>query len=329
MEMALNRRQFIGKAGISMASTCGLLVAPQLTRAASGLATINIGIGPNLSGIDVHYAIARGLFKQAGLDVKLRMLTAGSQAIPQLLNGQLHFAHADVASAIMARARGLPILIAGQNIVGIPNLERGYANIVVPAKGPTQSLKDLTGQTIAVNQINGSAWALTRETLEKSGVDSRSVKFIEVPPQQLVSVLEQGHAGAAVMPEPLVSMALVQGMRILINVEAMTVPNVPVFALASSATWAKSNSTVVKRVAEIMNAVHRDLNADPKLAIQIARESTKVPPALLESVVFPRFGESAIRPDELQKFIDLCVKYSLIPREKVPSASSLLPAFAS
>ncbi|MBI5439869.1 MAG: ABC transporter substrate-binding protein [Deltaproteobacteria bacterium] len=310
---------------LAVAAVAGaLLLTPAGWAAEPGkLTPISIGVGPNLSSLDVWLAQKKGYFRAAGLEVNVVILTAGSQAVPQLLGGQLHFAAVDTAVTVTGRAKSVPIIMTAQNIVGAPNPERGYANLLVPANSPVHKLSELAGRAIAVNQINGSAWALTRATLDNAGVDSSKVKFIEVPPPQLLAALEQGRADAAVIAEPNASLGVSQGMRVLANVEATSVPGVPVFTFISSEAWARANPEIVRRFNEIMLRANAEINGNRAEAIEIAKTATKIPHDVLPKAFFPIFGTTPFDPAQLQKFVDLTVKYGLVPADKAPAPSTL------
>lgn len=290
---------------------------------AQGAGAISIGIGPFMSGFDVRYAVNKGYFKEQGLDVNLVVLTAGSQAVPQLLGGQLHFAQVDTIVAVTARSRNVPVVITAQNIIGGTRPERGYGNLIVPATSGIQSVKDLAGKSIAVNQINGSAWAFTRGTIDAAGADSAKSNFLEVPPPQLLAALQQGRADAAVIAEPLAATAVAQGMKVLANVEATTVPSLPVFAFISSEAWARANPETVRKFNVAIDRAHRELNENPALALEIAKSATQLPPDVLGRVHFPVFGTGGMDPSQLQKVVDFAVKYGLVPKDKVPPVQTL------
>src|SRR4051794_38405286 len=56
---------------------------------AGGATTIAVGNGPFISNVDLHVSDTKGYFKAAGLKANIKVLTAGSNAVPQLLNNSL------------------------------------------------------------------------------------------------------------------------------------------------------------------------------------------------------------------------------------------------
>ncbi|HSV58302.1 MAG TPA: ABC transporter substrate-binding protein [Variovorax sp.] len=306
-----------------LASAVSVLCAGVSAHAAGELA-ITVGVPGTLSGLPVHLANEKGYFREAGLDAKIISLTAGSAAVPQLLGGQLNFAAMDTVVTLTARSKNIPLVMTAPNTVGIANPERGFGNLVAGADSPVKSLKDLAGRTVAVNQINGTAWAIARGTLDNAGVDSSKVQFLEVPPPQLVAALQQGRADAAVLSEPGTSMATSQGMRQLSNVDATTVAGNHTFTFVSAEPWVKANPESVRRFNAVMIKANTELNGNRELAVALASRHTSVPPEILAKVFMPNFGTVPITPETLQKVVAVAIKYGVLPADKVPVLDSVI-----
>jgi NitT/TauT family transport system substrate-binding protein len=284
---------------------------------------IAVGNGPFLSNADLHLSDSKGYFKDAGLKVDIKVLTAGSDAVPQLLNNSLQFAAVDVGTAITAVAQGLPIEIVAPNTVGSPG-KLGYGGVLVsPASGIT-SPEGLVGKTVAVNQIGGTAMILTEASLAAYGVDPTTVKFTEVPPPQLVTTLVEGQADSAVLGEPGVTAAMAAGMTHLFNPEENTIPGVATFVYITSKEFAGKHPDVVKSFASSLLKGHVFANANPDEVRTIAAKSTEVPPDLLAKATLPTFGEKAVEPQEIDTWIALLEKYGDLDKAKAPSAASVL-----
>jgi ABC-type nitrate/sulfonate/bicarbonate transport system substrate-binding protein len=297
-------------------------ISAAMLGSAAAQTVLKVGHGPNVSSLDLQYAIKKGFFKEAGLDVSYEVLTAGSQAIPQLLGGQLQFAAVDTIVTLQARNRGINVISVAPNTVGSTDPKRGYANLMVRGDSPIKTLKDIAGKTIAVNQINGSAWAFTRATLDSQGVDSTTVKFVEVPPPQLWTAVSQKQTDVGMVAEPGVTIGLNEGGRIIANIEAYAIPNLPAFTFIGTEDWVKSNMDAVKKFnAGIMRA-HKELQ-DHAVAVAFAKETVKLPPGVkIEDIFFPPFAQGQITVEQMKKISDMAVKYGLLPADKVPAPGS-------
>ncbi|MDQ1658148.1 MAG: NitT/TauT family transport system substrate-binding protein [Cryptosporangiaceae bacterium] len=290
---------------------------------ASGPATIAVGNGPFLSNADLYLSNEKGYFGENGLKTNIKVLTAGSNAVPQLLNNSLQFAAVDVATAITAVAQHLPVQVVAPNTVGSAG-KIGYAGVMVGPNSGIASPAGLVGKTVAVNQINGTAMILTKATLAKAGVDPEKVKFTEVAPPQLVPTLAAGRVDAAVLGEPGVTAAASMKMKYLFNLEEQTVPGAVTFVYITSKAYAAKNPGVVKSFDAALRKGHVYANAHPDEVRTIAKTSTQVPAPLLAKVTLPTFGEKAVDPAEIDTWITLLEQYGGFDKSKAPSASALL-----
>jgi len=306
------------------AAMLAALMSMTPTAYAANAIAITVSIPPTLSGLPVRLAEEKGYFREAGLDVKIVTLGAGSAAVPQLLGGQINFAAVDSVVTLTARSKNIPLLMTAPNTVGVANTERGYGNLIASAASPVKTLKDLIGRTVAVNQINGTAWANTRAMLDNAGIDSSKVQFLEVPPPQMVASLQQGRADAAVLSEPSASMATGQGMRQLANVEAGTVAGDHTFTFVSSETWVKANPEAVRKFNAVILKANAELNTNRDQAITLASRYTSVPPEVLAKVFMPNFGTVPITPETLQKVVAIATKYGVLTAEKLPPLTSVI-----
>ncbi|MEV6794089.1 ABC transporter substrate-binding protein [Streptomyces sp. NPDC051320] len=291
--------------------------------AASGPTTVAVGNGPFLSNVDLYLSDGKDYFSEAGLKANIKVLSAGSNAVPQLLNNSLQFAAVDVATAITAVAQHLPIEVVAPNTVGSSG-KVGYAGVVVSPKSGITSPAGLVGKTVAVNQINGTAMVLTKAALAKAGIDWKKVKFTEVAPPQLLPTLAGGRSDAAVLGEPGVTTAESQGMTYLFNQEQKTVPDTDTFVYITSKSYASKNPDVVKSFTSAVLKGHTYANAHPDEVRKTAASSTQVPAALLSKVTLPTFGEKAVEPQEIETWIRLLEQYGGFDKDKAPSAAAVL-----
>jgi NitT/TauT family transport system substrate-binding protein len=291
--------------------------------AAGGATAIAVGNGPFLSNADLHLCDRKGYFRDVGLQARITVLTAGSNAVPQLLNNGLQFAAVDVGTAIAAVAQHLPIEVVAPNTVGSAG-RVGFAGIMVSKASGITSPAGLVGRTVAVNQLNGTAMILTEATLAKAGVAWRSVKFTEVAPLQLLPTLVAGRADAAALGEPGVAAAESQGMTYLFNPEQDTIPGVAAFVYITSRAYASRHPGVVRSFQSAMLKAHAYANTHPDEVRALAKSSTQVPPTLLAKVTLPTFGERAVAPQEIDRWITLLEQYGGLDTSKAPSTATIL-----
>lgn len=302
---------------------CGADAPPAAQQTESGPvnASITIGMGPQLSNSDVTLGMADNTFKNAGLTVTTQAITVGSAAVPLLLNGQMHFAQVDMATALSARQRDVGVVIVAPNTVGNGD-EIGYAGIVTNQAG-IKTAKDLEGKKVQVNQLKGTAQILLEASMEAAGADPKTVQFVELAPPQAIPALQAGQVDAAFLSEPLVQTAKALGMTVVLNPEQKTVAGIPTFVFLASAEYADANPGVIKAFADSILKTNKFANANPD-AVRKSPAAEKVDPALLPKMTLPKFAESPVTAEQIQKFIDLEVKHGVFSKDEAPEASSLL-----
>jgi NitT/TauT family transport system substrate-binding protein len=276
--------------------------------AGTGMTSITVGTSGQLSNVDVYLGMREGTFTKAGLKVTPQTLTAGSNAIPLLLNGTMQFATVDLATAITATQQDVGVTAVAPNNVGVPG-DVGYAGVIASPKSGIATLADLEGKSVQVNQLNGTAEVLVKATMKSAGLDPGKVRFVEIPPPQAVAALQAGRVDAAVLSEPNVTAALAGGMKYIANPEKDTIPDLPAFVFLTSKAYAAKHPAVVRSFTTAVLAANKRANADAALARTTAEKSTQVPAALLSKVTFPKFGEQPLTADQVQAYLDLLVKH--------------------
>ena len=286
-------------------------------------ANITIGTGGQLSNADILLAQSEGFFKKSGLTAKVQILTAGSNAIPQLLNGSMTFATVDLATAITATAQNIGVTAVAPNTVGSPG-QKGYAGIIASKASGVTDLAGLAGKTVAVNQIGGTAETLTKASLKKAGVDPASVKFVEVAPPSFLPTLAKGTVDAIVAGEPLSSIAVASGATLIANPEQTTVPNVPTFVFIASKAYVAANPAIVREFQKAILEGNTFANANPDKVRSTQKTGPTLSPQILAAATLPTFGEQALTASQVQVYLDVLTTYGGLDATKAPKASAVL-----
>jgi len=93
-----------------------------------------------------------GIFKRHGLDLEILYTQAGPESIQALIAGSVDIATASgVSAAVGTFAKGAPIRIIGNEVIGSPDLYW-----YVPANSPVRKVEDFNDRTVAYS-LNGSS----------------------------------------------------------------------------------------------------------------------------------------------------------------------------
>jgi len=90
----------------------------------------------------LYQALARGFFREAGLDVTLIPGGPGAQVMPSVATGKVDIAQADSTTTLLQQAEGLPFVQFAAVFQDDPS------GILVHADSPVRQFSDLNGQTI-------------------------------------------------------------------------------------------------------------------------------------------------------------------------------------
>jgi NitT/TauT family transport system substrate-binding protein len=183
--------------------------------AGKGLTKVDVGILPITSTAALLLGVQKGFFKDEGLDVQTHVAQSGAALVPAIVSGQYQFGFSNNVSLLIAFSKGLPVRIVRTANSAGTDPSPSQEGLVVAKNSPVTSLSQLAGKTIAVNSLNNTPHLADLITLEKAGVDSGTVKFVEVGYPDMPLALKQGRVDAADLTEPFLQTASADGDRVL------------------------------------------------------------------------------------------------------------------
>lgn len=196
-----SRSVFLGSLGAALA----------LPRAAGAQTLTHISTTevPNDDVTPLLYAQQSGLFAKAGLDVSFQANTSGAAIAAAVAGGAYDIALASMMALISGHARSVPFVMIAPSL--LYETEDPAALLVVLNDSPFHSVHDLAGKVIGVSAIKDINWVGTRAFLDQNGVDSSSVKFVEVPQPAIPAALQQHRIDAATLLNPTLQVAMATG----------------------------------------------------------------------------------------------------------------------
>ena len=258
------------------------------------------------------YALKAGLFTRAGLDVTFQGMSSGAAASAAVAGGAAQFGLSSLGTLIVAHAHGIPFVLVAPG--GLVTSDVPYAEAVVRSDSPVRTGRDLGGKVFAVpalgdqNQVAAEAW------IDKTGGDSRSVKFIELSAAATVPALLEGRVDAAQLGTPALAIALYSGkVRVLASIFDAIAPRFANVAWFSTAAYVAANTETVRRFADAIRTASAYANTHHAETLPLIAQYTKVDPAVLAGMTRIRFAERLDRRD-IQPLIDACARYGVIER---------------
>ncbi len=196
-----------------------LMIAGTIFLAACGgggreeAAKLTIGIMPDVDSIPFIVAQEKGFFKEQGVTVELVPFKSALERDSAMQGGKLDGAVSDVLAAAFARDGGFDAVVG--------SLTTGSYKLVAGRNETTATVEALKDKEVALSK-NTVIEYLTDRMLAENGLapgDIRKVVIPQIPVR--MEMLTNGKIAAAVLPEPLATVAVKNGARVLAGSEQM------------------------------------------------------------------------------------------------------------
>lgn len=284
-----------------------------LAPAAQAQDKLRLSILPFSESLGAVLADKQGFFKAEGLDVELKLIGSGAEAMPLLQAGKVDIAFTNTVSTLQALEQGLQAtIIAPGAVVRTKGPDSTFA--LIARKGTLKSPKDLEGKVIATNIINSTNWLYDVIYLEKNGIDRSKVRFVELPFPQMGDALLNGRVDVIGPSEPFRTVLLDNGnYEILVEPMVDAQPNGDITQYVALTSWVQKNAALATRFARAIRQGAAFAN-DPANAARVREvnmQFTNLNPALRDKVNLPLFG-AAVNAAEIRKTMDLLLKYGVL-----------------
>jgi len=137
---------------------------------------------PNPDHVAVYEALAKGYFRDVGLDVRPRVPSDPAAPIKQVAAGRTDLAISYEPEVFLARKQGLPVVAVGALI------QRPLTSLMATAKSGVRSVRDLRGKRIGTAGIPYQS-AYLKTILARARVPASSVKETNVGASLLPAML--------------------------------------------------------------------------------------------------------------------------------------------
>jgi NitT/TauT family transport system substrate-binding protein len=238
----------------------------------------NYGVGTN--GMPYGVALAKGYFKEVGIDITgIRSSPGGAPTIRNLLAGNLSFGEAGLTAIVAAIRGGADIKIIAETCN--TTAEIGW---VVKHDSPIKSIKDLKGRRIGFTNPNSTTHALALMLLEAGGytpTDARTMSTGGFGPG--LAALEHGELDVAPFAEPLFSQAKGK-YRLLAWSTDVLPPMVDVLAITTDRAI-KARPDFLKGMLKAWRKAVDFMNANPRESAQLIAKDYKVDVDVAEAVI--------------------------------------------
>jgi NitT/TauT family transport system substrate-binding protein len=253
-------------------------------------ADLNVAVMPIMEGAAVQIGITKGYFKAEGLNVKLSIVSGGSEALPKLKGGSLDISQSGHVVFLQAADQGVlkPKIIAEAS-----SMTKNLNAILVAKDSPIRSPKDLAGKKIATNAKGTQISLLVRAALEPYGVQINEDKdFVIAPFPNHEQLLKTGKVDAVVVPEPFVTqMQQSIGARLLTDFSTGPTKDIPITGYGATEEFVQKNPKTVAAFQRAIVKAQADA-ADRAVLQEVVPKYTKIPAQVVSVVNLNGFPTS-------------------------------------
>lgn len=286
---------------------------------------LKIGTLPIYDTLLLHVAQREGFFQQHGLDVELVPFQSFVEKNAAVQSGELDGHFGEISAVIIQRAAGLPFVIV--STTSHTSTGARMFGLVTSPKMAGAELGDLKGKALATSNLAIVDFLadvfFERDGLPGDFMDRKNLAKIPVRMQMLTS----GQVDAAVLPEPLLSIAEKAGGRVLRDDRDLHMP-LAVVALRED----KLTEETVRAFNAALTLAGRRINAEPDQSRALLLELRLIPPQLAETFALPPF-DLALLPDSLpspalyERYVRWLVKNKALAEKAAPGGPPPAPPY--
>ena len=163
----------------------------------------------------ILYAQKTGMFAKAGLDVDLQKFNSGSAVTAAVIGGAIDIGKSSIIPLINAHVHGVPLQIVASGELRLTN--EPISGMIVKKDSPITSARDLVGKTVAVVALGDLTHTGVRAWLDQNGVNSKSVRYLELPSSAVLAALNDGRIDAANVSNPIFTQIVSSGQVRIIS----------------------------------------------------------------------------------------------------------------
>lgn len=242
--------------------------------------TLKIGVMPSMDNIPLIVAHEQGFDKKHGVDLQIEAFKSGKDRDAAFQAGAVDGINADLV--------GVALYLQGGMDVKITSATQGQFDLI--ATSEVKEIADLKGKEVIVLKNQGPEFA-AEAFLEKAGLSAADVSMVDVPQvPSRVELLSNNQAGAAILPEPFVTMTTAEGMT---NLGSTLDLGINLFALVFTQSVIDAKTEAIQGMYEAYNEAVAWMAAnDQSEYIQLFIDEVGFPEALKESIQIPEYKEA-------------------------------------
>ncbi|MCB0077501.1 MAG: ABC transporter substrate-binding protein [Anaerolineales bacterium] len=252
---------------------------------------IRIALLPITDSVPFYVAEAEGYFDEAGVSVELVPVSSAPDRDILFQSGEAEGMLTDLVSTVVVNAGDGPDLVIVRQMRSAFDDEPMFFLVSGPDSG-ISTVEELAGQEIGISE-NSIIQYYTERLLTREGLTLDQIAVTGVPQLPIrLQLLMEGQLPAAVLPDPLASLAVLQGATIVASDAAH--PEISQSVLAFGSETIANRHDEVAAIVQGWDRAVAAINADPAAYQDVLIANTNVPEPLQAQYSLPRFPEQAL-----------------------------------
>ena len=271
--------------------------------------TLRMALIPVLDTLPLYVADQEGLFEANGVEVEFIPVASGAERDQLISAGQADGMINEVVSALFFNKEEVQVQIV--RYARAATAEQAVFRILAAGGSEINSVEDLKGVEIGISEGTVIAY-LTDRLLQAEGFSSDEIKTIAVPkiPDRM-ALLGSGELKAAMLPEPLSTLAQQSGARLILDDTRH--PEYSFSTISFRKAIIDAHPEAIRAFLAAIEQAVAMINADPDKYRSLMSDRELVPAPLLETYSVPNFvGAGVPSQAQYQDVLDWAKEKGLI-----------------
>ncbi len=247
--------------------------------------TLKIGILPVLDTLPLQVAVQQGFFAEQGLEVELIPFASALERDTAMQSGALDGYFGDILNTLMLIQSGVPMRIVTVSYATMPG-QRMFALVRGSKTAP-----DAARLEVGISQSTIIEYLLDRMRADKAlaGLELTAIEVKQIPIR--MQMLLAGQLEAALLPEPLATLAASEGATVLATDENL---DMPLTVLCLHLDKKQAVKPFMRAYEQAVAAVNQESETFRSLMV----EACRVPKPLAASFPVYRFPDPRLPTEE-------------------------------
>lgn len=252
---------------------------------------LKLGILPVDDSLPLIVADQKGYFDEENLDVELITFQSAVESQSAMQAGQIDGMLTDIVVAALLKESGVNIKIT--SVIAASQEKRRFAIVASPKSG-IEKIEDLKGKEIGIS-TNSIIEYMTDKLMDEAGIGSQNIKKVSVPkiPVRL-EMLVNNQIDAVNIPEPLVSLAELQGAKVIVD-DTINPQLTQVVMIMTDQALQQDIKGFYKAYAKAVD----EINANPNQFKETLIQNTNIPEPLIETYQVSSYPELQLPPEQV------------------------------